>query len=339
MPLYVISLCYAAVILLRNVLYDQGLLTQRKAGSRVISIGNITVGGTGKTPTVIMLARLLQEQGYRPAVVSRGYGGTSRTPVNIVADGRNVLMNSGEAGDEPVLIAQSLSNIPVITGKNRYAAAEYAVRHFDIDIIVLDDGFQHRALYRDIDILLLDARRPFGNGWLIPGGALREPVGSVNRADIIVKTGSDGQNDSSTADMVRQRFPEKPLFTGYRRALDIVAGDSGNILPCDYLKGKKVFAFSGIARPDNFLETIRSLGGTIAGTMMFPDHHAYSEEDLMHIAEDAEARGAQIILTTEKDSMKLVDFGDFLRDIFILRIRMEVTPLGSFNELILAKLA
>jgi len=339
MPLYALSLCFAGVISIRNLLYDCGLLTQKKAKTSVISVGNITVGGTGKTPTVITLAGLLQHEGYRPAVVSRGYGGRSSNPINVVSDGNKILMTPDTAGDEPVLIAQSLPTMPVITGKDRYVAAAYACRHFDIDIIILDDAFQHRALSRDVDILLLDAQRPFGNGWLIPGGALREPAGSVKRADIIVMTENERKSASSMAEMIEQRFPGKPVFSGYRRARDIVAGRSGESLPCSYVEGKTVFAFSGIARPDSFVNMIMSLGGIIVGTLILPDHHAYGQEDLARITGDAAARGAEIILTTEKDSMKLVDFTDFLRDIFVLRITIDVTPPGNFHELVLAKLA
>ncbi len=338
-PLYLIALFYGGVVSLRNILYDHDILTKKKVGVTVISIGNITVGGTGKTPTVIMLARLLQERGYRPAIVSRGYGGKSRNPVNIVADGNKVLMKPHEAGDEPVLIAQSLSHVPVITGKNRYIAAEYALKCFDIDLIILDDAFQHRALFRDVDILLLDAKRPFGNGLLIPGGGLREPTGSVKRADILIETGAGRKSAPSIPNMVEKRFPEKPFFSGCRTAQDVMKGHTGEILSCDHLKGKKIFAFSGIAQPDNFIQTITSLGGIMVGTAVFSDHHVYKGEDLMKISRAASASGAEIILTTGKDYMKLIDFADRLRDIFILQITMEVQPLGKFEECILTKLA
>lgn len=339
LPLYLISLIYGGVVSIRNIFYDHNILIKKKAGTTVISIGNITMGGTGKTPTVIMLAQFLQERGYRPAVVSRGYGGKSGNSVNIVSDGNTVLMQPREAGDEPVLIAKALSNIPVITGKNRYVAAQYALKHFDIDLIILDDAFQHRALFRNIDILLLDADRPFGNGLLIPGGTLREPAGSVKRAGIIVATRAERKSVSFLPGMIEKDFQGKPLFTGYRKAKDVIKGLSGEILSANYIHGKKIYAFSGIARPNNFLETITSLGGIIEGTLVFSDHHAYKREDLMRITENAAKSRAEMILTTEKDFMKLVDFGDFLRDIFVLRITMELAPVGEFEKCILAKLA
>ncbi len=338
-PLYLISIIYSGIVHVRNILYDHDILTKKKVGVTVISVGNITLGGTGKTPTVIMLARLLKERGYSPAIVSRGYGGESRDSVNVVSDGNKVLMKPRDAGDEPVLIARSLPDIPVITGKNRYVAAKNALARFDIDLFILDDAFQHRPLFRDIDILLLDAKRPFGNGLLIPGGRLRESIGSVKRTDIIVETGTEGEGDSSLPDMIAEGFPAKPIFTGYRKPKDIMRGHSGEIFFVDYLRGKKIYAFSGIANPDNFSKTITSLGGIITETLIFPDHHVYNREDIARITEGASSSEAELILTTEKDHMKLIDFNDFLRDIFILRITMEVAPSGKFEECLLEKLA
>lgn len=337
-PLYLISLFYSGIVYLRNILYDRDISGKNKVAAKVISIGNITVGGTGKTPAVIMLANLLQGKGYKPAVVSRGYGGKTRKPVNIVSDGKRVLIKSHEAGDEPVLIAKSLIDIPVITGKNRFMAAKYALKRFDIDLVILDDAFQHRSLFRDIDILLLDAKRPFGNGFLIPRGGLREPPGALKRADIVLLSGAEGGRDPSIRGMIEKRCPGRPVFTGYRRPKDLTDGKSGKIFPCEYLRGKKIFAFSGIGNPENFRETVASLGGEIAGTLSFPDHHVYKKEDPVRIKRAASECRAEILLTTGKDQIKLIDFTDFLGDIFILRIEMAIAPPGKFEECILAKL-
>lgn len=339
LPLYLISLIYGGIISLRNILYDHNILTQKKVSVKVISIGNITIGGTGKTPAVIMLAQILKKNGYRPAVVSRGYGGKSLNPVNIASNGDQILIKTQEAGDEPVLIARRLTSIPVITGKDRYAAARYALKNFDINLIILDDAFQHRTLFRDVDILLLDAKRPFGNGLLIPGGRLREPTGSIERADIIVATGNREENASTISRIIEERFSSKILFTGYRKTKDIMNGHSGEILSGDCLRGRKIYAFSGIAQPDNFLQTITDQGGIVTGELIFPDHHVYKKEDLKRIKEQAAASRADMILTTEKDYMKLVDFGHLLKDIFILRITMEVAQERELEKYILARLA
>ncbi|MBW2599013.1 MAG: tetraacyldisaccharide 4'-kinase [Deltaproteobacteria bacterium] len=210
--LFPISILYSGVVRLRNLFYQTGLFKVRKLGCRVISVGNITVGGTGKTPMVIMLANLLNEKGYRPAILSRGYAGKGKSRVNIVSDGKNLLMSPKNAGDEPALIAKSVRNVPVITGKNRYLTGKYAIEHFRADVLILDDAFQHRSVFRDIDIVLLDNQKPFGNGFTIPRGELREPASALERADIIVKTGNGRQE---TGD--RGQWTGTQMFEAYRK--------------------------------------------------------------------------------------------------------------------------
>ncbi|MEI7671897.1 MAG: tetraacyldisaccharide 4'-kinase, partial [Deltaproteobacteria bacterium] len=188
-----LSLPYGGAVAARNRLYDEGLLKQEKLPCPVISVGNLTVGGTGKTPTVIFMAHLLRDHGYRPAVLSRGYGGSANAPVNVVSGGNQILMGWREAGDEPILIARAAPGIPVLTGSRRLLTGRAAVETFGADVLILDDAFQHRSLFRDIDIVLLDAARPFGNGFLLPRGPLREPPDSLRRADILLRTG-DAEN-------------------------------------------------------------------------------------------------------------------------------------------------
>ena len=173
--LRLLSLPYGAAVALRNHLYDRELLRTAKLPCPVVSVGNLTVGGTGKTPTVILLAALLKEHGHRPAVLSRGYGGHAKASVNVVSDGNRILLGWREAGDEPVLIAGALPGVPVLTGPKRFLTGRAAVERFGADVLILDDAFQHRSLFRDIDIVLIDAARPFGNGFLLPRGPLREP--------------------------------------------------------------------------------------------------------------------------------------------------------------------
>ena len=181
------------IVAARNRLYDGGLLKQQKLPRPVISVGNLTVGGTGKTPTVIFIAHILKDHGYRPAVLSRGYGGSANAPVNVVSDGNRILMGWREAGDEPILIASAVPGIPVLTGSRRLLTGRAAVETFGADVLILDDAFQHRSLFRDIDMVLLDAARPFGNGFLLPRGPLREPRIPLRRADILLRTGRRGK--------------------------------------------------------------------------------------------------------------------------------------------------
>jgi tetraacyldisaccharide 4'-kinase len=182
---------YRTAVLMRNALYKRGTLKTRKLPCRVISIGNLTLGGTGKTPMVVAVAGFLSENRKRPAVVSRGYGRQDETRILVVSDGRSLLVDARTGGDEPVLIGSKLSDVPVVVGNKRYEAAQYALKLFNPDIVILDDGFQHLQLRRDLDIVLVDAADPFGNGKLFPAGILREPVTALRRAHAVVITRAD----------------------------------------------------------------------------------------------------------------------------------------------------
>ena len=354
-PFFLASVLYSGVVRLRNVFYQGGLFKIRKLGCKVISIGNITVGGTGKTPMVIMLANLLKEKGYKPAVLSRGYKGKKKGRVNIVSNGAKVLMTPAEAGDEPVLIAKSASDIPVITGKSRYLTGTFAIEHFGTDVLILDDAFQHRSIFRDVDIVLLDKTYPYGNGFLIPQGELREPASALERADIIVKTGvrkqksevrdqGSGIRDQGSGDRKQETGNGKQragarVFEAYRKPVALLKGVAGDTYPLDHLNGKRIFAFAGIARPESFKNTIESLRGELVDFIDFPDHHAYTQRDLTKIKKTALRSLAPIILTTEKHGIKLIDFPDYLRDIYLLKIEMEISPSQKeFEDVILEKL-
>lgn len=325
--LTILSILYTGVIGLRNHLYNSGLLNIKKLGCKVISVGNITVGGTGKTPMVIMLAQLLKEKGYKPVVLSRGYRGKRNQAINVVSDGKNIFMGPTTAGDEPLLIAKSLDGVPVVTGAKRCLTGTYAVEHFGADVVILDDAFQHRALYRDVDVVLLDRKRPFGNQSLLPAGTLREPLKALKRSDIVVLTGIEGlKMELSQRSLVEKHTGHIPVFNGYRRAKNLIKADTGDKYPLDYLYGKKVCAFSGIAEPEYFETIIASLSGHAAEFIPFPDHHAYSTEDIEKINDISQECSAQLILTTEKDAIKLIDFEDFCQNIYVLCIEMTVFP-------------
>ena len=184
--LYTISLLYRLIINWRNRLYDHKIFQEVKLPCPVISVGNITAGGTGKTPCVIWLAQMLQEQGFKPAVLSRGYGGKSSSPVNVVSDGSNILLSGTIAGDEPRLIAQTLKGIPVITGPKRILTGKKAIDNFGVNVLICDDAFQHRQIFRDINIVLLDSEKPLGNGYLLPRGSLREPATRAEAMSLIL---------------------------------------------------------------------------------------------------------------------------------------------------------
>lgn len=336
-PLYtllkLLSLPYRGAVALRNGLYDRGLFPQRRLPCPVVSVGNITVGGTGKTPMVILLAKLLREKGRRPAVLSRGYGARRKAPVNVVSDGNRILMGWHEAGDEPVLIARSVPGVPVLTGPRRLLTGRAAIGHHGADILILDDAFQHRALYRDLDIVLIDAASPFGNGRLLPGGPLREPAKALNRAHLLIRTGG-----SRGPEQPLPEIPEMPSFRGFHRPLGVVEGRTGRLLPAASLQGQKVCAFAGIGRPEAFRRSLNDLAPEIVSFRTFPDHHPYSLPDLDSLRRLAAKTGADRIVTTEKDGIRLVDFPDFLTEVSLLRIGMEITPADPFAELIFSRL-
>ena len=333
-PLVGASFLYRAGVGLRNLLYDTGALRTQKATCRVISVGNIMIGGTGKTPMVIMLARMLKECGWRPAVLSRGYGGKRKEEVGIVSDGRRILMDPHEAGDEPVLIARSIPAVPVIVATDRVRAGRVAVERYGTDVLVLDDGFQHRRLARDIDIVLLDGVQPFGNGFLLPRGGLREPRSGLRRADVVILTAA-GRSD----DPVLGRYYSGPVFTARRRPVGLVRGRAHETCTTDCLSGKRVCAFSGIAHPRSFRDTLVPLCGAITSFLPFPDHHIYTAADIDYIRKAFGDSGAEVLVTTEKDGMKLRRFGDFFEGIYLLRIEMEIMDQqGIFENDIRARL-
>jgi len=338
-PLLLASFIYRGAVTLRNHFYDTGIFHTRKIKCRVISVGNIIVGGTGKTPVVIMLAGMLKEHGYRPSILSRGYGGKREGRTSVVSDGHNILMGTDEVGDEPVLIADSLKGVPVIIGKERSLAGKLAVERFGTDVLILDDAFQHRRLFRDIDIVLLDSEKPFGNGFILPRGGLREPEKGLQRADAIIFTSTEGSADPATNNMPAAEIPQLPTFKGCRKARELAGGEAKDIRPLKYLKKKRVCAFSGIANPDSFRRILEPLCEEITVFIPFPDHHVYTEKDIGHIREACRESRAELILTTEKDGIKLIKFPDFFRDIYRLRMEMEIIPSSlNFEEYILTRL-
>ncbi|PIQ96311.1 MAG: tetraacyldisaccharide 4'-kinase [Nitrospinae bacterium CG11_big_fil_rev_8_21_14_0_20_56_8] len=307
LPLYfilkVLSGIYFFGVCLRLWAYRSGLFHSRRLDCRVISVGNLTLGGTGKTPFVIMVAETLRGNGRRPAILSRGYGGRSIAPVNVVCDGERILMSPEEAGDEPVMMAQRLKNVPILTGPERFVTGRYAMDHFEIDTLVLDDGFQHLALCRDLDILLLDHNRPFGNGNLFPAGELREPLREARRADKVCITRYSGNQPTRGIDS--RLLGNIPIMRTGLRLDAMVAMGTGEVRDPEFVGGKKIAAFCGIARPEDFIQVLEDKRARVVWWRGFPDHHVYSPSDLKAIEKEARAAGAELVVTTEKDGVKV----------------------------------
>jgi len=331
------SLFYRFGVALRNHFYDKELHKILRLPCMVISVGNITVGGTGKTPTVIMLSRMLKDNGYHPAVLSRGYGSKRKEPVNIVSDGVSLLLSPLEGGDEPVLIARSAPGVPVITGPDRYLTGKTAVDLLGADVLILDDGFQHRRLFRDINIVLLDINRPWGNGCLLPRGPLREPpVSALQRADILIRTGRIRNGHPGPGETTAGS--DLPVFRGIHQPCILISRDKECEMDLDFLAGKRICAFAGIGAPEQFRSTLESLGAEIGEFLTYPDHHRYNSSDLDFIERAAEKAHAEMIVTTEKDEIKLMPLDEPKLPFFSLRIEMKIDPRESFEQLILEML-
>jgi tetraacyldisaccharide 4'-kinase len=287
---------YGALVRLRAALYRRGLLPSYQAAIPVVSVGNLAVGGTGKTPLVDYLVKFTLAQGVRVAVVSRGYGGSKDRAVRVVCAGAGPLLEPEECGDEPYLLARRNPQALVLVSPRRGEAVKRAVGEFGAEMVLLDDGFQHLAVKRDFDIVLLDARRPFGNGHVLPAGLLREPKSSLKRGDLFILTRCEGDLN-----------PDLPV-TGPVLHCRHVLGDEahelrGAKLALAQLAGKQGVAFAGIAEPDGFFRALRSRGLQLAAEIAFGDHCVYGPAELEKLRNAC--NGADYLITTEKDAVKL----------------------------------
>ncbi|WP_457576286.1 tetraacyldisaccharide 4'-kinase [Desulfomarina sp.] len=324
---------YSSLMTLRAFLYSKNIFKKHSLPVPVISIGNLTMGGSGKTPVIQWLASYLQEEGLKPAIISRGYRGKAGNKVNIVSDGEKVHLNQYEAGDEPYMLACSLNGIPVITGKTRIHPCLYAVNELNADIILLDDGFQHMAVKRHLDLVLFNATTLAGNSRVFPGGELREPVQALKRCSGFMITGIT-DDTKKRADkfsrLLSSRFPDKPVFHTYLTGIEIVSADNNRVVS-DPTSLDNVFAFCAIANPTRFLETTEQTGISLTGFKTFRDHSRYNRQLLNRLCQTAVNTGATSLLTTEKDFVKIMD-QQLSLPLYVLKIRLE--PEESFKEFI-----
>ena len=268
-------------------------------------MGNLTLGGTGKTPTVEMVARWLRDEGRRVAIVSRGYGRRPGAPVELVSDGGAPRLSAERAGDEPLLLARRLPGVGVVVGADRLEAGRWAARHLRPDVVLLDDGFQQRRLLKDVEIVCLDARAPWGPGGLFPRGTLREPPAALARAHLVVLTGAAGGPDPGLVAEVRRRAGPVPHLVADYAVDGLEDLESGALRPGTDLGDRAVLAFAGIAAPERFRATLAMHGARVRELVAFPDHHAFRPRDLEGLVRRARAVGADLLVTTEKDAVRL----------------------------------
>lgn len=290
------------------------LRRQRRLAAPVLSVGNITTGGTGKTPAVIALAHEARERGLNPCVLTRGYGGRLKGPVFVSAENY-----ARDVGDEPLLMAMRLHDVPIVKCPDRYKGGMFALENLEQrpGLFILDDGFQHRRLHRDLDVVLVSALDPFGGMKMLPSGRLREPLDELSRSDIMVITkagfSEDGKVSQISKDLcsynldapvyISSHGPSTVLLgAGHHENLDSASASSA---PLGWLEGRRVFAFCAIGEPEAFVKSIEEAGGIVAGNIFFRDHHAFTQQDVARVLSAASATGVEWIITTEKDIMRL----------------------------------
>jgi tetraacyldisaccharide 4'-kinase len=325
-----LSFLYNRGVTARILAYRLGILQCHRLPAFVVSVGNLGVGGTGKTPAVRTIAAWALKQGYRPAILSRGYGGSFREKVLIVSDGKEIKSVPAASGDEPYLLAKILQDIPVIVSKARYKGGLVACEEFSCNFLILDDGFQHLELHRDLDIVLLDALSPFGNGFSLPRGPLREPVEQLGRADVIILTRYRRREKGNNALVdLSGRFPGTPVFPSDHIPARVIFPVKNGETDLQGLKRARVTAFAGIAHPEYFRETLEALDVELLAFTAFGDHHAYTRREIAGLIGEKERLNADYILMTGKDWVKVEQTGAVSPEMAYIDIRFCIVEQGE----------
>jgi tetraacyldisaccharide 4'-kinase len=325
--LLVLSAVYGGLMGLRAHLYEKGVLPSKTLPCRVVSIGNLIAGGTGKTPMTIRVARMIRDMGYRVVVLSRGYRGRMEKTGGVVSDGETIFKGPEDAGDEPYLMARILTGIPVVVGQRRYESGMMAVNRFKPDVIVLDDAFQHLRLKRDLNLVLLDARSPFGNGHILPRGLLREPLSALHRAHAVVCTRSE---KAPTTSMRHRLLRHQPVFYTTHHLIIRKTDQADNRFADEasdicMLKGKKAVAFAGLADNTQFFDSLEQAGCVLVRRFSFEDHHRYGGNDWVQIAATAGSKNADMLVTTAKDFVKIETFKPLPVALVVVDISIRLT--------------
>jgi tetraacyldisaccharide 4'-kinase len=343
---YGLSKVFQVAIKARRFLYNVRILRDSTLGVQVIAIGNLTVGGTGKTPVVEKFARELRDQGRNVAILSRGYRSKpppfhqwllnklllrdDTTPPRVVSDGKSLLLDSDMAGDEPYMLASNLKDVVVLVDKDRVKSGRYAIEKFGCDTLLLDDGFQYWKLRgRRQDIVLVDRQQPFGNERLLPRGTLREPPSHLARANTIFITKSDGNTDELRR-RIEQFNPTAGIIECIHHPLyleDVFTAQRGGL---EILQGRRVASFSGIAQPESFEQSLVQLGAELVYTKRFADHHRFTQQEVLNAINRSKKRQAQLIITTQKDAVRFPKIDR--RDLPIYFMRVEIKIMSGAND-------
>lgn len=343
--LWALSQVFTLIAKGRYKLYKSRVLRDAPLGCMVVVVGNLTVGGTGKTPIVEKFAKALTQRGRKVAILSRGYkskgdstlskalrwitAGESPKP-RVVSDGKTIFLNSELAGDEPYMLARNLPGVVVIVDKNRVRAGHYAIKEFGADVLLLDDGFQYLPLRGQVQLLLVDKTNPFGNMNLLPRGILREPVSHLKRASFIFLTKSDGTPDIELEAIIRKHNPSVEIIECAHKPMGLVDFKSLENVPLNILKGKKVACFSAIASPESFESFIHDSGAQIVYRERFLDHHRFTDAELDKVFLEAKKHKASLVVTTEKDAVRIRT--DYPSKLLFYYTRLEIDIISGIED-------
>ncbi|HXU75074.1 MAG TPA: tetraacyldisaccharide 4'-kinase [Methylomirabilota bacterium] len=344
--LYGCSKLFQVAIKTRRFLYNVRILRDSTLGVQVIAIGNLTVGGTGKTPVVEKFARALRDQGRNVAILSRGYRSKptpvhewfmnklllrdDTTPPRVVSDGKSLLLDSEMAGDEPYMLASNLKDVVVLVDKDRVKSGRYAIEKFGCDTLLLDDGFQYwKLLGRREDIVLIDRQQPFGNERLLPRGTLREPPSHLARASTIFITKSDGKTEELRR-RIAQYNPTASIIECIHHPLYFEDVFTGQQVGLDWVKGRKIASLSGIAQPESFEQSLVTLGADLVYSKRFADHHRFTQQEVLNVINRSKKRQADTIITTQKDAVRFPKIDR--RDLPMYFMRVEIKILSGAKD-------
>lgn len=341
-----LSYVYGAIVQIRLWLHEHGVFRHYTLGCQVISVGNLTVGGTGKTPVVELFARSLRQQGRKVAILSRGYKrdlpplwkrivrrlwlGLEKEPPLVVSDGERLLLDVATGGDEPYLLASNLPDVKVLVDKDRVNAGRYAINKMGCDTLLLDDGFQYLRLKHWVDIVLVDRTNPFGNHHLLPRGILREPIRNIRRASFIFITKSNGDGAPELRKLLREYNPTAEIIECRHRPRYLQDVFTGERKPLEMLRDLPVGAVSGIAAPKGFEDELIRLGAKVLYHKRYADHHRYTQQEIIDVINRSLQRGAKAVLTTEKDAVRFPMLER--RDLPVYFVRVEIELLSGEED-------
>ncbi|HEX5411460.1 MAG TPA: tetraacyldisaccharide 4'-kinase [Terriglobia bacterium] len=327
---------YGAGALLRRQAFERGWLNSRRLFRPVISVGNLTVGGSGKTPLVARVAEILLRRGYKPAILTRGYRRERGAELIALEPHSHKAPDARAVGDEPALLARGLPQVPIIVCADRFRAGQLAEERFEVDIHILDDGFQHLSLARDVDVVAIDLTQDVLHDAVLPAGRLREPAEALSRADLIVLTRTAIGDSASTGNQVRQINASAPIFTCDTRLHSVIDARSGQAVESEDYRGWPVCAFCAIGNPEAFFLDLRRWGFNPVAEVAFRDHHVYTQDDIRRLRTTASEKGATAFLTTEKDLMNLRAGLDFHLSLLACAVRAEISEAEEFEQALLA---